>query len=217
MLNWDFFSVQNTAFSILNYPVSYLELIGVITGYTTVLMATKMHKFFWWISFINVLAFAYLFYQIQLYADAFLQIYYLGITVYGLIQWYQSSAENLIKPKQLNTSQWINIVAFSITLWLISYYIFSNLNHWLPLIFPLPTSFVILETLILTLSIIANWLLAERYKENWIFWLLVNIMAVYVYYQKEIYFTCLQYFIFGLMAVYGYLEWQKAEQQVSDH
>jgi nicotinamide mononucleotide transporter PnuC len=81
------FSTTTIAFSILQYDVSYIELIGTIAGLLSVWWATRNNIFTWYIGFVNVLAFLLIFFQVQLYADVLLQVFYLFATAYGLWKW----------------------------------------------------------------------------------------------------------------------------------
>jgi len=71
-----FFDINNIAFTVLNYPISYVELIGTLFGFISVYLAAKANILTWSTGIINELFLFIMFFQIQLYADMFLQIYF---------------------------------------------------------------------------------------------------------------------------------------------
>ena len=80
-----FFSVNTIAFTILGYSISWLELVGTIFNLVCVILAARRNIWNWPIGLIGVMLFGVLFYQINLYADVFEQVYYL---ITGISGWY---------------------------------------------------------------------------------------------------------------------------------
>ena len=87
-------SVNNIAFTVLGYPMSYVELIGTILYLWSVWLISKRQVLTWPVGIISVLLYMVLFYQIHLYSDTLEQIYYLGASIYGWILWNKSSKDD---------------------------------------------------------------------------------------------------------------------------
>src|SRR4051812_36043281 len=87
-----FFQIQNIAFSVMGYPLSYIELIGTLFGLISVYYASKADILTWPAGIINEIFLFVLFYQVQLYADMFLQVYFLVVTAFGWYKWKSNTA-----------------------------------------------------------------------------------------------------------------------------
>ena len=83
-------SLNQTLVEVLGYPLSFLELFGTLTGLVTVWLAARAHILTWPTGLINNLAFFLIFYQVQLYSDMLLQIYFFVISLYGWWYWQRS-------------------------------------------------------------------------------------------------------------------------------
>ena len=99
----------------------------------------------------------------------------------------------------------ISTLIFTITLTFVVlvYHFFDKFTHW--------TAYV--DALTSGLFFVGMWLMAKRKIENWILWIIGDIISIPLYFYKGYTFTSIQYIIFTIIAVYGYLEWKKILQQ----
>ena len=81
------FDINNIAYEIIGYQISYVELIGTLFGLISVYLATKTNILTWATGIINELFLIILFFQVQLYADMFLQVFFFVVTLYGWYNW----------------------------------------------------------------------------------------------------------------------------------
>jgi nicotinamide mononucleotide transporter len=209
MEKWPFLlDINQIAFNIIGYPLSYVELIGTFFGLICVWLAAKDNIFTWPTGVINIVCFFSIFYQIGLYSDMFLQIYFLGVAIYGWFNW-RNEHRSHVPLSNLKPEKRILLTILTIALSLIVGYGMTKIHLFLPSIFKKPAAFAYLDTFIAVASVIANVLLAKRIVENWIMWIIIDVVAVYVYYQKGILFISLEYFIYLGIAWYGYQSWNK--------
>lgn len=206
------------AFNVFNYPVSFIELISVFSGITGVYLAAKEKIISWPIGLINITTAFFIYFSVQLYSDMFLQCYFFFISIYGWYYWKKEKQEHI--PLKWMTSKertlWIVIILLTTLLF---GYLISRLHEWLPSIFPITASYPYADTFVAIMSIVANTLLAKRIIENWVLWILVDLICVYLYIQKGILFISFEFFIFLSIAVFGLLEWirmQKIQAHISE-
>lgn len=83
----DFLNINNICLTPFGYPLSYVELVGILTGLLSVWLAAKSHILTWPIGLVNVAAFFFLFYQVCLYSDMLLQVFFFVTTCYGWYYW----------------------------------------------------------------------------------------------------------------------------------
>jgi nicotinamide mononucleotide transporter len=87
--------------------------------------------------------------------------------------------------------------------------VMARVHLWLPDLFPEKATFIYTDAMIAVMSIAASVLLAKLKLENWILWILVNMMSIVMYAMKGVMLVSLQYLFFLFMATYGLLEWRK--------
>lgn len=200
-----------TVFEILDYPVSLIECISVMSGIIAVYLAAKEKILTWPIGILNITTAFFIYYHVQLYSDMFLQIYFFGIGLYGWYNWKKEKRAH-IPLKWLHNRVRIYTAAGIVVSTLILGWIVSRLHVFGPALFPLPASYPYADTLVAVMSIVANVLMAKRFIENWILWIAVDVLCVYLYYQKDIIFIALEFFFFLCIAVYGLVQWMKLKQ-----
>ena len=206
----NFFDINNIAFHALGYDMSWLEFISTIAGLLAVWLNAREKIINWPIGLINIVGAFILFYESQLYADMFLQIYFFVTGIYGWWLWAKinkKTKENEVVISFLTRKQilfWIFSI-LSATLFLT--YIVIHLNVWMPHFFPKPAAFPVADTLVWTLSMAGNFLLTEKKVEAWILWVVVDLFAPILYFQKNLKFVSLEYIIFLGIAVYALIQW----------
>lgn len=202
-----FFQIENVAIEILNYPISYVELIGTLAGLASVYLASRSNILTWPTGIVNEAFLFLLFFQVQLYADMFLQVYFFAITLYGWYKWNIKTEENRISLTSRNTRVYY---AFSIIIaTLATGYLFSNIHLYLPQYFKLQAAYPYADSFVMVSSIVATILLAQKKLESWYLWITVDLVCVALYFKKGIYFLSLEYFIFLGLASYGLIQWKK--------
>jgi nicotinamide mononucleotide transporter len=205
----NFLSVDNTAFTIVGYPMSYVEFIGTIFYLWSVWLVSKRNILTWPVGIISVLLFMILFYQIRLYSDTIEQIYYLGASVYGWLVWNKSPKDNgQITDVQYSTSKILTVwVASTAVVSLVFGFVMAQIHLWLPIVFPEKASFPYLDALTTIMSFSAMWLMAQKKTESWIYWIIVDVIGIWLYFVKDVKFISLLYVILLILAVNGLRMW----------
>lgn len=90
--------------------------------------------------------------------------------------------------------------------------LFGNLHNLLPTYFTIAADYPYVDSLVMVLSVVATILLARKKLENWYLWILVDVICVFLFFIKGIYFLAGLYFIFLFIATYGLLNWRKQMQ-----
>jgi nicotinamide mononucleotide transporter len=205
------FEIKNIAFQIWNYPISYAELLGTLFGLFSVYFASRENILTWVTGIVNEVFLFILFFQVQLYADMFLQVYFFIITLYGWNKWNVNSSKNKISKTSFRNKI---ILALTILIGtLISGFLFTNIHLYLPSYFKIPAAYPFPDSFVMVSSIIATILLAKKKIENWYLWIAIDLVCVVLYFKKGVYFLSLEYFIFLVLASYGLYHWKK---QLSD-
>ncbi|MBK9272098.1 MAG: nicotinamide mononucleotide transporter [Saprospiraceae bacterium] len=206
-----FFSVGRLMFSILGYGVSYIEFLGTIFGICAVWLAAKSKMLTWPVGLINVVLFFMIYFQVQLYADMFLQIYFFAIGLYGWIFW-KKEEEQRKSIHALNRFEIVQALIWILLLTAVLGWMISKIHLWWPALFNKEAAFPYWDTLVAVASIFANTLLARRVIQNWPIWIAVDLICIVLYISKGIYFVAFEFVIFTLLACLGWYEWNKKFQ-----
>jgi nicotinamide mononucleotide transporter len=210
----DFFSVNNTAFTVFGYPLSYVEFFGTIFYLWSVWLIARRRILTWPVGIVSVLLYMTLFYQIRLYSDALEQIYYLIASIYGWWRWTHSPKEKgAILSVRFSSRGWIlTSLLISVLLGLATGAFISRAHSFFPGIFPEEASYPYLDALTTVMSFTAMWLTARQRIESWLYWIVIDVAGIGLYYVKSVRFISLLYVILLLIAVKGFISWLKVNR-----
>ncbi|MDZ7635399.1 MAG: nicotinamide riboside transporter PnuC [Bacteroidales bacterium] len=207
------FNIDTTLFELLGYRMSLLEMLAVLTGLAAVWFAARANIITWIFALINAVLF---FHPLRTYqgetsdSAMVLQLFFFCNAVYGWFNWRRQSSNGDEPVTLLNHKGrvlWVVGViggAFAMGM------VMSRIHLWLPDLFHVRATFVYTDAMIAVMSIAASLLCARLKLENWILWILVNIMSIAMYSMRGIMLGSVQYIIFFLaMAIYGFIQWQR--------
>lgn len=216
----EFFDVNNEFFNVLGYSMSYIEFTGVVFGLIAVWLSAKAHILSWPIGIINVILAAILYFQVQLYPDMFLQIFFFVTNIIGWWRWAnpkpgEEDKKQELKVSYMKRSQLLLAVAIAIAGTFLLGQFASNLHEWFPNIFSKPSAYPYVDSFITVMSVLTTFYMIEKKIESWIIWILVDIIATFLYYIKGVKFYSIEYFIFTIIAAYGLVHWMKEYKSYS--
>jgi nicotinamide mononucleotide transporter len=204
------FDLKNIAFTALDYPMSWVELIATIAGVVAVWLSAKEHIINWPIGLINIVFSFFLFFKTGFYSDAFLQIFFFITNVYGWYLWSRrdvTTTEPIVKVSFMPRKQQF-LLAFAIIIASVAFGSMVNrLHEWFPTAFPVEAAFPYADAFVMMMSIAGNTLLMVKKIESWILWVLVDILAPILYFQKGIYLITIEYIIFLALASFALFNW----------
>jgi nicotinamide mononucleotide transporter len=188
-------------FTIFGQPSSLLEVFGILTGLLGVWLTVRQNILCFPVGIMNVTLYAFMFSSegVRLYADAILQCIYLILLIYGWIHWKKSRKSFNISgdPKQIFTTKliYISFLAFISLAFILQKYTDASLP-WL-------------DSALTVLSLVAQWMIARKLIANWIIWIVVDVVYIPLYFYKGLPLTAILYFIFLVMAIKGFIDWNK--------
>lgn len=203
------FDVKETFFTAFEHPVSYVEFIGTVLGLISVFLAARANIFTWPTGIANAIFFLVIFYQIHLYSDMFLQMYFCGMGVYGWFSWKKRAEEDHGEIRTLSNKHRIAVAIFIAVVILVFGTLISQIHLILPQVFDQPASFPYIDTFITISSILATILLARRIFETWVLWILVDITSIGLYSVKGVRLIAFEFVIFLALAVLGIASWYR--------
>ena len=208
-------SIGNVAFMAFGQPVSWIEIFGVITGFLSVLYAARENIWTWSTGLLNALAFGIIFWQVQLYADVALQVFYVVVTFYGWYTWlHPKTKETTNSVGQLKVTGFTNkqrliAVGGLLVATAIAGTLFKAVPDWFTTLFPKPTAFPYWDSYVLVGSVVAFILLSKKLKENWLLYLSCDLISIVLYSIQGIYLVAFEYVFFAGLCSYGLPRWYK--------
>jgi len=204
--------IHTVFFTVLGYPMSYLEFFGTLLNVWAVWLMTNKRLATWPVGLVATVLFAYLFFQIRMYSDFLEQGYYFATNCWGWWLWTRkpSSGENAPLRVSFNSARTNAVLAAGIAGGTLALgWASSHLHVWLPAWFPEAASFAYLDAFTTAMSFVAQLLGAYQKMENWPLWMLVNLLSAWMYWQRGVLFVAVLFLAFFVLAVKGWLSWQK--------
>jgi nicotinamide mononucleotide transporter len=217
-----FFDINNIFIELMGYHMSYLEFFGTVAGAIAVWLSAKANVWSWPLGLINVTLFFFLFFQVQLYPDMFLQVFFFITNLMGWWRWKHPKLEEEDRKHELKVSfiprkQLILLFLTGMFGTILFGRFASSLHEILPSVFNKPSAFPYADSFVTVMSIGATFLMIQKKVECWIIWIIVDAIAAYMYFAKGIKFVGIEYLAFCFIAVFGLWNWIKEHTSYSAH
>jgi nicotinamide mononucleotide transporter len=230
----DFFSTHNILVHIPlgtgGYDLSWIEAIGTVAGLLCIWLASLEKISNYAFGLINVTLFAVIFFQIQLYASLLLQLFFFVANIYGWYAWSRQTTDNqqvlqirwMTLPKAIG---WLLVCVVAIGLmtlyinpvfaWLTKIAVTVMQGVGLSVAMPelQPDAFPFWDSCLMVLSIVAMILMTRKYVENWLLWVIINVISVMIFARQGVYAMSLEYAILTLIALNGCWLWIKSARE----
>lgn len=196
----------------------FLEATATFFGILSVFFSIKRNIFVYPTGIISTAIYVYILFNFGLLGDMLINVYYCIMSIYGWILWKSNSKEHIIQASKVKKKDWL----ISCILFLLSFIIVSGIYYFKPYIdnhFSMDNIILgwqhldwgnWLDIFTTSLFLIGMWFMAKQKIENWIFWIIGDIICIPMMIHKGLGITALQYTIFTIMAINGYKQWKRA-------
>ena len=179
--------------------MSGIELAAVLLGVAYLLLAMRESLWCWYAALVSTALFLYLFWQVKLLMESALQVFYIGMAVYGWWHWRHGGAGH----ETLTISRWplrnhlIAIGVVSLAALTSGTLLSQNTDAALPY----------LDSFTTWGSIVTTWMVARKILENWLYWLVIDSASIYLYLDRELYLTAALFAVYVVIVIFGYFQW----------
>jgi len=177
---------------------SWLEVIAVISAVLYLVLVVRENIWCWFFAFISTAIFIYLFYHVSLLSESILNIYYLFMAVYGWWQWHKKGLSKAVKIQNWSINTHVKIMFVTVILTPIIGTLMVKLG----------ASFAYLDAFVSILAVIATVMVAYKVFENWYYWLVVDTLSVYLFWQKQMYLTAILFVVYIALVFVGIKTWK---------
>ena len=184
-----------------------LQIVGVTLGLLYLWLEYKANIWVWVIGAIMPVVHGVLYLRAGIYADAAMQFYYVLAGVYGLCVWMRGSKNPKESAISHTPQRWIlPLVLCYMVLHIVLYFLLTEFTD---------SRVPLLDSMSTALSIVAMWMLSRKLVEQWLVWLVVDMISVGLYFYKGIPLTASLYLLYSALAVVGYMRWRRNVGAVS--
>ena len=179
------------------------EMLAVFLSVSYILLAIKQNLWSWVAAFFSTLIYSILFFDASLLMDSALNIFYLVMAVYGWYSWKYGNIKAQNEQLQITTYGITNnfkIIGILILISIVLGYIMANYTS---------ADFAYLDTFTTVFAVFATYMLAKKVLENWIYWVVIDTVSIYIYIQKGFYLTAVLFAIYTVLACVAYIQWKK--------
>lgn len=182
---------------------SIAEIFAVITALAYVILAARGSLWCWPAAMISTVLYTVIFYEYYLWSDSALQVYYFAMAVFGWVNWQ--------KNKQKQQSDQIEIETYSTSFHLKAIGVLSVLSIALGMLMDnfTPTHFPYLDAATTVFAVFATYLVAKRVLENWLYWIVIDLVSIYLYHAKELNPTAVLFMVYVVLATVAYFSWRR--------
>jgi len=180
-----------------------LEWAAMLLSLAYIILAAKGSLWCWPAAFISTALYTYIFYDVLLLMDSALNAYYLVMAVYGYWAWRKNHTDKT-STSEFNVISWPafwHLKACLVLAVISSAWGFFMANYT-------PADFPYLDTFTTVYAVFATYLVTQKVLENWLYWLVIDAISIYLYIEKGLYPTALLFIIFVGIAFYGYAKWR---------
>lgn len=181
--------------------MSGIEVVAVVFGLLAVWLTVRQNIWCWPAGLVQVCLYIWIFYDVKLYSDLILHIIYVGVQMFGWYHWLHGGVEkNLLHVSNLDIRE---IGFFSVVT------VFGTMGWGYLMASTTDAAVPYGDAFTTAASLVAMWLQAQKKLESWIFWIIVDVVAIGIYWFKELYLTSGLYAVFLVMCVVGYTSWKQ--------
>lgn len=182
--------------------MQWIEWVAAIAGAVSVYLSTRQKILSWPTAIVNVSLYTFIFYKSGLYSDMGLQVVYLLLSIYGWYHWLHGGAHRTpLRVSRASPRVWLASGAVAITFWIVLGAYTSSLPG---------VSLAYLDAALTTLSLVAQWMMTRKILENWLLWIVADIVYVPMYIYKGLYVTAGLYTVFLILAIMGFVQWRRS-------
>ncbi|CAH0992540.1 hypothetical protein SIN8267_02673 [Sinobacterium norvegicum] len=176
------------------------EMLAVALAIAYLLLALAENNWCWLCAFVSTAIYTVLFWHVSLLMESALNIYYMGMAVYGWQQWRRGHEGGALAITRWRLPQHLVVLALIAMLTMVSGFIMSRNTD---------AAWPYIDSLTTWASVITTYLVAKKVLENWLYWVVIDAVSIFLYLDRSMNLTALLYVAYVVIAVFGFLAWRR--------
>ena len=178
--------------------LNWITVCAVISGILYIILAAKENVWCWLAASISVCLYMYINYDLGYYSQTVLQIFYLFMAIYGYVMWNKLDPERI---KEWSAKKHLFIIFIGAIITFIMGFILTEYVE--------DSEQPILDSLTTVFSVFASYMVAKKVLGNWLYWIVIDSLIIYLYYIQGEFILALQFLVYIIIAIYGYFSWMQ--------
>ena len=184
--------------------MSLLEVTAVVFAMAYLLLAVRENVLCWLFAFLSTAIYTVLFWDVSLLMESALNVYYMVMAVYGWHQWTRGGTNgdelpHALAVRSMTASQHVWVIATIVVLSAISGYLLGEHSS---------AAWPYVDSFTTWASVITTYLVARKYLQNWLYWIVIDAVSVPLYIDRGLNLTALLFVAYVVIAVVGYFKWR---------
>ncbi|MCG3165124.1 MAG: hypothetical protein POELPBGB_00885 [Bacteroidia bacterium] len=180
---------------------SWIEIIAVIFSIAYTILAAYESNWCWPAAIISVSIYTSICFSAKLYSETGLQVFYLIMAFYGWFEWTRNGQQKPeLKISKIDNQIHLLLVVAGITGTALLYYIMKKYTD---------AALPLADSVVTAFSLVTTYMMVKKYIENWLWWIVIDGLAVYIYISRGYTLTAVLYFIYVIIVVVAYFKWRK--------
>ena len=192
------FDVNSILLALANLPI--WEVVAMFFGIAYIILIAKESLWGWVFGFFSTLIYTILFWEGALVSSSFLNFYYMIMAFYGFYSWNKGSQEERLKISTRPLSYHLTSIIIGIVLTLSVAYLSSTYTD---------AKFAYIDSFIMVFSIISTWMVTQKVLENWLYWIVIDSVAIVLYWNNGYIATVILFTLYIILGIFGYFKWKK--------
>lgn len=181
--------------------LDWLDIFTTVLGLLYIWLEYRAHIALWVVGIIMPALDIYLYYRHGLYGDAGMAAYYTVAGIYGYVAWKWGRGEKQKLPiTHMPARLYLPVIVCFLVAWAATYYVLVTWTN---------STVPVLDSFTNALSFVGLWALSRKYIEQWLFWIVVDVVCTVLYVQKGIPFKAGLYGLYVVIAVMGWFKWKQ--------
>jgi nicotinamide mononucleotide transporter len=176
------------------------EMLAVVLAIAYLLLALAENSWCWLCAFVSTAIYTILFWNVSLLMESALNVYYMGMAVYGWWQWRRGSEGIALKVSRWSVSRHLIVLGLIGALTLFSGYWMSTKTE---------AAWPYVDSLTTWASVITTYLVAKKVLENWLYWIVIDAVSIFLYLDRGLNLTAVLFMAYVVIAVFGYFAWRR--------
>ena len=176
--------------------LNWITICAASFGILYIILAAKENIWCWLAAVISVFLYMYINYDLGYYSQSALQIFYLFMAIYGYVMWNKLDPE---KIKEWSAKKHLFIIFIGAIITFIIGFILTEYVE--------DSEQPLLDSLTTVFSVFASYMVAKKVLGNWLYWIVIDSIVIYLYYIQGEFILSLQFLVYTIIAIFGYFSW----------
>lgn len=177
-----------------------LELTAVVFALLYLALAIRESRICWIAAAVSAALYTWIFAAASLYMEAWLQLFYIGMAVVGWLSWGRDGSEDQLPIQRWPLGYHLTALGTTLLISLLSGFLLAQYTN---------AALPFLDSFTTVGGVITTWMVARKVLENWLYWIVIDLISIYVYTARSLDLTAVLFGGYVLLAVAGFLEWRR--------